>query len=155
MKAQSVILKNWKVILFLAIPALSFLMHITLINDDLSGVHAWRQSETASNVYVFHTQDDPIWNPRVFHLDFQPDGLKRMEFPVMQYVMAIGYDIFGEQVWVLRGVSWLIAIAGIWGMFFLILHLFRDRWMAETCCAVAAAAANSSCICGAGAISSW
>lgn len=129
MKAQAVLLRRSAWILYLVIPAISFLMHITIFNDELSGVHAWRQSETASNVHIFHHQDDPIYSPRVFHLDY-PDGLKRMEFPIMQYVMALGYDVFGEEVWVLRISSWLISLLGIFGMFLLIKELFRDKWIA-------------------------
>ncbi|MEM6268415.1 MAG: glycosyltransferase family 39 protein [Bacteroidota bacterium] len=130
MKIQTIILQRWRLFLWLVIPLVSLLMHGPLFNDDLSGVHMWRQTETASNVYNFYRLDDPITDPRVFHLDFQPNGRKRMEFPVMQYAMAVGYRIFGEEVWVLRGISWGLAILGIWGVFFLILALFRDRWTA-------------------------
>lgn len=82
MKVLEALTKNSRQILFVILPLLSFLLHIHIFPKELNGVHAWRQTETASNVINFAEKDFNITRPHVFSLEW-PDGLKRMEFPVM------------------------------------------------------------------------
>ncbi|HHG86416.1 MAG TPA: hypothetical protein ENJ82_16820, partial [Bacteroidetes bacterium] len=129
MNVRKFILKHIRWILFGFIPLLTFLMHLHIFPTELVGTHAWRQCETASNVANFYDHSFAITDPHVYQLDF-PEGLKRMEFPIMQWGMALAYDIFGPSVVVLRIFSWLIGLFSIWGMFYLIRALFDDKWIA-------------------------
>lgn len=113
-------------------PLLGLVMHMHIFPLELRGVHAWRQCETASNVVRFAREDMDIFHPKVYSLEWE-DGNKRMEFPVMQWVMATAYRLFGENVLWMRLISWLIGVWAVFGMFSLARSLFRDDFVALAC----------------------
>lgn len=119
--------RNW--ILWLGIPLLTFLMHLHIFPAKIEGVHAWRQTETASNVVNFYERDFHPLHPQVHNLEW-PEGHKRMEFPIMQWVMSWGYFLFGEHIWILRFLSFLIGLGTIFGMHRLVKYLFQDEFLA-------------------------
>lgn len=121
--------KHYRWILFLAIPLLGLFMHIHIFNLDLQGIHAWRQCETASNVLRFANEDMDIFQPHVYSLEWE-NGLKRMEFPIMQWVMAVVTKITGNPILSMRLVSWVIGIFSVWGMFFIVFRLFGNTSLA-------------------------
>lgn len=111
-------LMNWvryrpKIALTLLI-VLSLALHFHVLNYDLMGTHAWRQCETASTIVNYTTHGMEFLSPRVYHLDF-PDGVKRMEFPIFQYVGAILQQVFGDSVVVLRLYCFSIMAVGLVG----------------------------------------
>lgn len=113
-------------IVFGLIPVMALLMHLHLLPLELRGVHAWRQTETASNIVNFYEEDFNLFNPRVNSLEWE-DGLKRMEFPLMQWVMAGFYKVFGPHILIVRVLSLLIFLIGVFGMFRLGQALFGDE----------------------------
>lgn len=129
MKVLEALTKNSRQILFVILPLLSFLLHIHIFPKELNGVHAWRQTETASNVINFAEKDFNITRPHVFSLEW-PDGLKRMEFPVMQWGMALFFKAFGESVFILRILSFLLGLVAIWGIYLLVKYIFQSKLMA-------------------------
>ena len=126
-KATIIKYKRW--IVFGLIPVMGLLMHLEIFPMELRGIHAWRQTETMSNVVNFYERDFHIVNPQVHSLEW-PDGLKRMEFPLMQWVFAWFYFLFGEHIWIIRFLTFLIGLGSVWGMFRLAGHLFGDDWRA-------------------------
>lgn len=116
-------------IVFGLIPALSFLLHFQIFSTELRGIHAWRQTETMSNVVNFYERDFHPVNPQVHSLEWE-NGLKRMEFPIMQWIFAWFYFLFGEQLWIIRFLTFIIGLFSVWGMYRLAGHLFQDRWRA-------------------------
>lgn len=122
--------RRW--ILWGLMPLLGLLMHMHIFPQELRGVHAWRQCETASNVVRFAREDMDILHPKVFSLEWE-DGNKRMEFPVMQWVMAAAYRLLGENVLWMRLISWLIGVWAVLGMYALARDLFRDEVVALAC----------------------
>lgn len=124
--------RNHRLILFVIMPLVGLLMHLPIFQRELCGVHAWRQCETASNVVRFARGDMDILHPQVFSLEWE-DGNKRMEFPVMQWGMAVVVRMFGENVIWMRLVSWLIGVVAVWGMFSLARSLFQDDVVALAC----------------------
>jgi 4-amino-4-deoxy-L-arabinose transferase-like glycosyltransferase len=121
--------QHWKLLLVLVFPIISLGMHLHLFNLPLQGIHAWRQCETASNVIQFAEGDPNILNPHVFSLEW-PDGLKRMEFPLMQWLIGMIVKVVGHEILVMRLFSWLIGYVSVLGIFVLFWQLFRSRWMA-------------------------
>jgi hypothetical protein len=121
--------KNHKTILWLAFPILSLALHAHLFNLPLQGIHAWRQCETASNVIHFAETDPNILNPHVYSLEWE-DGGKRMEFPIMQWLFAQCFKIFGPHDSILRILSWIIGFLTVIGFFKTLDLLFKDKFIA-------------------------
>ncbi len=128
-RVEHILVSNRKWILWLGIPLLTFLLHIHIFPKELVGVHAWRQTETASNVVNFYERDFHPLHPQVHNLEW-PEGSKRMEFPIMQWIFAWGYFLFGENIWILRFLSFLIGLGTIFGIHRLTRHLFGDEFLA-------------------------
>jgi 4-amino-4-deoxy-L-arabinose transferase-like glycosyltransferase len=117
--------RHWRWVLLIALPLISLFMHMHLFTRPLQGIHAWRQCETASNVAQFATGDPNLFNPHVYSLEWE-DGLKRMEFPIMQWAMGMVVRALGHEVLVMRLMSWLLCIATMFG-FFKVCHLLFDN----------------------------
>jgi hypothetical protein len=121
--------KHHRWLLWLAFPLLSLLMHSFVFDLPLQGIHAWRQCETASNIQHFAFGDHNLLNPHVYSLEWE-GGLKRMEFPVMQWLFSFGLRVFGDHVIVLRLLSWLVGFLTIIGFYYLVKWLFKDTFLA-------------------------
>jgi Dolichyl-phosphate-mannose-protein mannosyltransferase len=120
---------HWRWLLWLAFPMLNLAMHLHLMERPLQGIHAWRQCETASNVVQFAEGDPSLLNPHVYSLEWE-GGLKRMEFPIMQWVMGQCIRVVGHEVLVMRLLSWLLSMVAMLGMFKLVELLLRDKLLA-------------------------
>ncbi|MFM2376959.1 MAG: hypothetical protein RLZZ165_2056 [Bacteroidota bacterium] len=121
--------KRHRWLLWLAFPALSLAMHSFLFDLPLQGIHAWRQCETASNITLFATGGHDILSPHVYNLIWE-DGLKRMEFPVMQWLFSLAVQVFGDHVFVLRLLSWMLGFLTMVGFMQCPQLLLRDRFIA-------------------------
>lgn len=121
--------RNYRWLLWLAFPLLSLAMHSFLFDLPLQGIHAWRQCETASNVSLFAAEGYGMLDPHVYSLEWE-GGLKRMEFPIMQWLFALFFKVFGEHVFILRILSWVLGFATMVGCFKLMDLLFRDKFLA-------------------------
>lgn len=119
--------RKW--ILWGLLPLVSLAMHWHVFPMKIAGIHAWRQAETASNVQNFYQEDFNPLRPKVNHLDWPENGLKRMEFPVMQWAAAWLYQVFGEDIRLLRGLVFLLGLLSILGMYRLGAHLFKDEFL--------------------------
>jgi hypothetical protein len=92
----------------------SFALHIGPLQQDISGIHTWRQSQTMWNIRNFTRHDANIMNPRVAHFNRNDDNLYRYEFPVMQWSIAMLQRVLGEDIRIVRSSIFLIACFGIW-----------------------------------------
>lgn len=117
--------RNWRRLLFVVLPLVGFAMHFHLFSHDLQGIHAWRQCETASNVMRFANEDFGIMDPHVYSLEWE-EGLKRMEFPAMQWGMASIIKVTRHPIQVMRMTSWIIGMLAAIGMFFLAKSVCAD-----------------------------
>lgn len=108
---------------------LSFLMHLHVFNMDLVGYHVWRQTQTQLNIENFYMEDFNILNPRINDRGDR-DGIQRLEFPIMQWLFACAYKLFGDHVIISRILSFIIGIFSVFGIFFLLKLLFHDDTMA-------------------------
>ncbi|MGB0368022.1 MAG: ArnT family glycosyltransferase [Flavobacteriales bacterium] len=101
---------------FAAIMLLSIGLHWNVWNSDILGIHAWRQTQTMSVVENFVQEDMNILNPRI-NPRGSGDGIFRMEFPLMQWIFAWGYKLFGSKLIVARILSFLISLFSILGFY--------------------------------------
>lgn len=109
--------------LLLAI-VVSYIQHKPIFNLDIQGIHSWRQSATMWNIRNFVRHDANILNPRQNAFNGGQDNLVRLEFPLMQWSVAmIQKYLTGESISVVRHFLFFIGIFSILGIFFLIKQL--------------------------------
>lgn len=107
------------VIIILMVIITSSLMHAPHMGKDLMGLHVWRQTQTQSTVINFYEEDFNILNPRRNDRG-NGDGIFRMEFPLMQWLVAGTYKIFGNHLVISRIWMLLTGFMTVIGMYFLI-----------------------------------
>jgi hypothetical protein len=108
---------------------LNLLLHIPFMNLPPQSIHVWRQCSTLAVARNFYEEDMNILKPRLDdRLD--RDGVTGMQFPSYEYLVALGYELFGEHNWVYRSVSFLIYCMGAWGIYELFFILFQTTWAA-------------------------
>lgn len=105
--------------------ALSTAMHFSYFSRELTGFHVWRQTQTQSTIQNFYEEDMNILNPRKNDRG-NGDGIFRMEFPLMQWSIAVLYKAFGSHLILTRLCMFLISIFSILGIYKLVLRLFND-----------------------------
>lgn len=123
--------KNHRLILVL-IPVLSFAMHYHVFRLDLVGIHVWRQTQTQTVINNFYTEDFNILNPRI-NARADTDRIFRMEFPLMQWVFALFYKIFGNHIIISRLLSFIIGLGTVYGIYYLGNRLFKNNTIAVLC----------------------
>lgn len=101
--------------------------HLFILKMDLTGVHLWRQTQTQHNIQNFYRQDNNIINPRYNHLSLDTDSdIIRMEFPIMQWIIAQTYILFGESILLTRICMLLFGFIGVCFFYQLVL-LFTSQ----------------------------
>lgn len=104
---------------------LSGLMHLHIFQTDLVGYHVWRQTETQNNIENFYNEDFNILNPKVNDRG-ETEGIIRLEFPIMQWLFACFYRLFGDHLVISRILSFIIGVFSVAGIFFLIKNIFHN-----------------------------
>lgn len=113
--------------LFLFI-GLSLFQHKHHIVKDIQGIHGWRQSQTMWGIRNFARHDSNIFNPRLNSFNGGRDNIRRFEFPIMQWSLAMVQKVLGEEIALLRILIFIIGIFSILGIFFL-LHFLTNNWL--------------------------
>ena len=116
-------------IILLSILAISFLMHFNDFSKDLMSIHVWRQTQTQSTIINFYEEDMNILQP---HRNDRgdSDGMFRMEFPLMQWLVACLYKVFGNHLIITRVCMFIIGLFTILGIYQLLQSLFRNTTLA-------------------------
>ncbi|MBI1287541.1 MAG: hypothetical protein GC178_08165 [Flavobacteriales bacterium] len=91
------------------IVVLGIALHWSIWQLDIMGIHAWRQTQTMTVVENFVFEDMNILNPRI-NSRGDGDGIFRMEFPLMQWVFAWFYRLFGDNLTIARALTFIISI---------------------------------------------
>ncbi|MBK6483606.1 MAG: glycosyltransferase family 39 protein [Chitinophagaceae bacterium] len=104
-------------------------MHFNHFSKDLMGVHVWRQTQTQSTILNFYEEDMNILNPHRNERG-NGDGLFRMEFPLMQWLVAGVYTLFGNHLILSRLFMFIIGLFSVLGMYRLLEFLFRNETLA-------------------------
>lgn len=107
---------NRPVYVFGTMVILSVLLHWKVWDNDIAGIHAWRQTQTMTVVENFAFEDMNILNPRI-NSRGDGDGIFRMEFPLMQWGFAWFYRWFGNELIIARLLSFLISIFSVIGFY--------------------------------------
>jgi len=121
--------KHLKHIVLFSIVIISFLMHYKHFSKDLISIHSWRQTQTQSTINNFYEEDMNILNPRRNERG-NGEGIFRMEFPLMQWLVASSYHVFGNNIVVTRLFMFVIGLLSILGMYKLLFVLFNKELLA-------------------------
>ena len=116
--------KTLRNIILVSIVVISSLMHLKHFSKDLMSIHVWRQTQTQSTINNFYEEDMNIFNPRRNDRG-DSDGIFRMEFPLMQWLVACQYKIFGYHLIITRIFMFLIGLLSILGIYKLLDSLFH------------------------------
>lgn len=106
--------------IFISSIILSIYLHRNIFQKEISGIHTWRQSQTALNIRNFYRYDANILNPRVAIYNIGNSNIMRYEFPIMQWSIAMIQKVFGENITVIRICMFLIGIFAILGFYYLL-----------------------------------
>jgi 4-amino-4-deoxy-L-arabinose transferase-like glycosyltransferase len=97
-------------------------LHLPYINRELTGYHVWRQTH-------LYEEDFNIFNPKRAERG-NGDGIFRMEFPLMQWLIAACYKVFGNHIFITRLIMLLIGCASICGIYSLAYTWFKNELVA-------------------------
>jgi len=103
-------------------------MHFNHFSKDLVGIHVWRQTQTQSTINNFYEEDMNIFNPRRNERGIT-EGFLRMEFPLMQWSVAILYKVFGKSIITTRLFMLLIGFFTLIGFYILLQQLFHNKYL--------------------------
>ncbi|MBN2273172.1 MAG: glycosyltransferase family 39 protein [Bacteroidales bacterium] len=117
--------KSIRISILFFIGVISFFMHFKYFKEDIKGIHVWRQTQTQSTIINFYEEDMNILNPRRNDRG-DTDGIFRMEFPLMQWLVACSYKIFGNHLWICRILMFLTGIFSTIGIYKLLSALFDN-----------------------------
>lgn len=108
---------------------ISLLMHLPHFKKDLVSIHVWRQTQTQSTINSFYQEDMNIFHPKRLERK-NTNGNFRMEFPLMQWSVAVFYKAFGNHLVITRICMFIIGIFSVLGIYQLLLMLFRNPLLA-------------------------
>ena len=103
---------NFKVIVFLLL--LCFLViRFYHINHPILDRHSWNQTTAAATAQNIYLDPTTILAPDANAFDTEvPNSVYAQEFPIFQILIALGYHLVGNHIWVARIVGISIAFIG-------------------------------------------
>ncbi len=118
-------------LILISIGILSCLMHFNIFSKELVGAHIWRQTQTQSTIINFYEEDMNIFNPRRNDRG-DTGGILRIEFPLMQWIVACVYKVFGNHLWITRICMFIIGLLSVLGIYILFMAVFKNELIAVT-----------------------
>ncbi|MDX2133623.1 MAG: glycosyltransferase family 39 protein [Saprospiraceae bacterium] len=115
---------NYRFLFPVALIALSTALHAPHFQKELMSIHVWRQTQTESTSVLFYEEDFDLFNPRRNDRG-DGDGLFRMEFPLLQWLTAGLYKLFGRHLVLSRLFNFIIGLFSVWGMYALLRAVFH------------------------------
>jgi len=105
------------------------LLHVKYFSLPPVGFHQWRQTQTLSVARNFYEESMNIFQPRV---DSRGgfSGITGMEFPLVNFVIALGYEVFGYSYTLQRVVILLFSAGAIIACYWFSRKLFRSASLA-------------------------
>lgn len=118
-----------QLLVLISIPIISIIMHFNILNKDLIGIHVWRQTQTQTVINNFCHEGMNILQPKRNSFA-DTDRLLLMEFPIMQWIFAVFFKIFGDHIIISRLLSYCIGLFSVYGIYKLVKTLFNNAWVA-------------------------
>jgi len=96
--------------------ALGLLIRHGVFTTPVQGKDTYRQSITGWNIRLFVRDDPNIFNPRQAYLNVG-DNIRRYEFPIYQWSVAMAEKVVGEHIFIQRFISYLISLFALVAIF--------------------------------------
>lgn len=93
------------------------------------GIHFIRQTDGLSFAAGYFKNGFHFFQPQVFNLQSE-EGKAACEFPLLYYIAALLYQLFGEKEFVLRSITLIIASSGFFYLFRLLSVLLENLFYA-------------------------
>ena len=93
-------------------------------------IHMWRQTNGLSIALNYYEHDNPFLEPQL-HLQFCDDGKSGKsagEFPIIYYVVAKLWKIFGVHEWIFRLVHLVILFFGLFALFEICFYFLKNQF---------------------------
>lgn len=101
---------------------ISLAMRAGHMDQEFSGYHSWRQTQTQTTILCFAYEDANILDPRLGAVR-NGTTIERYEFPLMQWVWAVPYRLFGDRPLWSRLLGWVCSLGILFAFHRLLLHL--------------------------------
>jgi 4-amino-4-deoxy-L-arabinose transferase-like glycosyltransferase len=108
---------------------LQIAVHVRYLNLPPIGFHQWRQTQTLSVARNFSEESMNFFLPRVDNRGAET-GITGLEFPIVNYTIALGYRLFGFSHLLGRLVIMLYSCLALMACFFFIRTMFRSQVLA-------------------------
>lgn len=95
------------------------------------GIHIWRQADCLAITQSYYQNSNSFWKPEIYN-QFSDDGLSRIsvgEFPILYYVVAQSWKLFGKHEWIYRAFVFLIFSLGSLAFFVTISRLTKNLFL--------------------------
>lgn len=86
-----------------------------VFNYPPKSVHQWRQSDCAAYVKTYYRTGSDLMHPATYNLAGK-EGRVISEFPIIYYASAKIQHLTGEYYWVVRGITFLCFVAGLFAL---------------------------------------
>ena len=119
---------HWKIGLgFLALLACTFffLGYDQVFFLGPQGIHFIRQTDSLSFVSQYYNTGSHFFESRLFNLESM-EARAMCEFPILYYITAKAYTIFGEKVYLLKVINLSIVYAGVYSVFNMSYLILKD-----------------------------
>jgi hypothetical protein len=103
--------------------------YFVLIDELPLSVHMWRQSDCLSFTMNFYNNGMDLTQPGIHHL-LTGSGRTVAELPLMYYLVAGLYHVFGPHEWVYRTVWMLVWLGGSFAFYKGLLNYVKDAFWA-------------------------
>ena len=121
--------KNY--IFFILIIVLFFVYNY---NDIISlrprAIHQWRQTDCLSITQNYYAEGMHFFSPSIHWIGDKGDSKTVSEFPIIYYVVAFLWKVFGKHEYIFRAINLFIAFLGLFYLFKLIRVIFKNIFWA-------------------------
>lgn len=105
---------------------ISVILHFKHFKEELTSIHVWRQTQTQSTITNFYEEGMNIFKPTKNDRG-NGDGVFRMEFPLMQWLVACIYKIFGNHLIITRIFMFIAGLFSVFGIYRLLVEIFQNK----------------------------
>lgn len=120
----------------ISIAFLVFCVAVFLLNDSYriiqlrpQSVHVWRQTDCLSYTLNYYQNNQPFFEPQT-HTLLGDNGRTVSEFPILYFITAKFYQVFGPQESILRIINFLIFAYGCFCLLWLGFEIMKNKWLA-------------------------
>ena len=115
--------------LVFAVFLLFYYDYFTLLGLPPVGTHIWRQTDSLSFAWCFWKNGLDFFHPQILNRSYG-NGFAVSEFPVLQYIIAMLYSVFGFHWWISKAVYALVFFSGLLAIFRISKYYIKDLFWA-------------------------